>query len=199
MLAKTYWTMSGVTMGILLSWVLVTLPGSYASLVGGVDSKELQFTEEREAAALHFVKKHVPELVPLLEQLKRNNQAQYQREICAIFQVTEWLADLRDDDRRHNLELKIWIAENKANALITQLSTPLEEDRKRVEEGLQNLAKELVELEIQVLELKAEQLEKELSEVKDELGKTRETSDKKIKERYESLLDKAKIARTKST
>src|SRR6516164_74906 len=37
-----------------------------------------RFTEEREAAALCFVKKHLPELAPLLEQLKKNNNVQYQ-------------------------------------------------------------------------------------------------------------------------
>src|SRR5215470_14741413 len=52
-----------------------------------------RFTEEREAAALYFVKKHVPELLPILEQIKKNNVPQYEHEIREIFQVTEWLAD----------------------------------------------------------------------------------------------------------
>ena len=30
-----------------------------------------RFTEEREAAALHFVRKHCPELVPLLDEFKK--------------------------------------------------------------------------------------------------------------------------------
>ena len=31
-----------------------------------------RFTEEREAAALHFVRKHCPDLIPLLDDLKKN-------------------------------------------------------------------------------------------------------------------------------
>ena len=34
-----------------------------------------RFTEEREAAAIHFVKKQCPELMPLLEELKKANRA----------------------------------------------------------------------------------------------------------------------------
>jgi hypothetical protein len=155
-----------------------------------------RFSEEREAAALFFVNKHLPELLPLLEQLKKTNTAQYQRQIREVFQVTEMLADLREDDpKRYELELKVWKAENRANTLVAQLSTPNDEARKKVEAQLQDLAKELVELDMQVLELRAEQLDKELGEVKDELAKMRENTDKQVKDRYEGLLDKARRPR----
>src|SRR2546429_247786 len=39
-----------------------------------------RFTEEREAAALHFVKKHLPELLPLLTDLKKTNLSRYHQE-----------------------------------------------------------------------------------------------------------------------
>jgi hypothetical protein len=152
-----------------------------------------RFSEEREAAARFFVGKHLPELLPLLDQLKKNNPTQYLREVREIFQVTEMLADLREDDpKRYELELKVWKAENRANTLVAQLSTPEQEARKKVEAQLQELAKELVELDMQVLELRAEQLDKELGEVKDELAKMRDNTDKQVKERYEGLLDKAR-------
>src|SRR5262249_54432179 len=62
-----------------------------------------RFTEEREAAALFFLKKHVPEVLPLLDQLKKTNKPQYEREIREVFRVTEMLADLQDDPRRYDL------------------------------------------------------------------------------------------------
>src|SRR5438270_1337083 len=83
-----------------------------------------RFTEEREAAALFFVKKHLPELLPLLEGLQKNSRPQYEHEIRVIFHETELLADLRDDTQRYDLELKIWKAENKAHVLVARLSTP---------------------------------------------------------------------------
>ena len=89
-----------------------------------------RFTEEREAAALHFVRKHCPELVPLLDELKKNNRASYEQQLRETFQVTELFADLQDDTKRYDLELKIWKAENKALVLVARLATPKDEDRK---------------------------------------------------------------------
>jgi len=164
-----------------------------ASLLPDADPSALpRFTEEREAAARFFVKKHVPELLPLLDELKKNNATKYQQEIREIFQVTEMLADLQDDEKRHDLELKIWKSENKAHVLIARLSAPDEEERKKALAQLRDLARELVELDIQVLELKADQLDKELGEVKDELARAREQIEQNAKTRYENLLDKAK-------
>src|SRR5260370_17457573 len=130
------------------------------------DARSLpRFTEEREAAALCFVKKHLPELAPLLEQLKKNNNGQYQHEIREIFQATEWLADLQDDTKRYELELKIWKAENKAHMLAARLTTATEDEKKKLELELQALAKDLVELAVAILEGKAQQLATECGEV----------------------------------
>ena len=175
----------------LLCGVLV-LAGLSATVTSGSTASNLpRFTEEREAAALFFVKKHVPEVLPLLEELKKNNPAQYQQEIREVFQATEMFADLQDDPRLHELELKIWKTETKAHTLVAKLSTPKEE-RTKVEANLQEMARELVDLDIQVLELKADQLDKELGEVKDELARTKEQMDKSIKAKYDALLDQAK-------
>lgn len=171
--------------GVLVGLAAAIAPGSTAP-------EPPRFTEEREAAALCFIKKHVPEVLPLLDELKKNHPAQYQHEIRAVFQVTEMLADLQQDDpRRHDLELKIWKTETKAHALIAKLSAPKDESKK-IEARLQQLARELVDLDIQVLELRADQINKELTEVKEELAKAREQVDKNVKARYEGLLEQAK-------
>jgi hypothetical protein len=154
-----------------------------------------RFTEEREAAALHFVRKHCPELVPMLDELKRSNRTAYEQQVRETFQVTELLADLQDDPKRHGLELKIWKAENKALVLVAKLATPKEEERKAVEQDLQTVAKELVELEVQSLEHRTTVLEQELSTAKDELSKARDNFDRTVKERYEGLLEKARKKR----
>ncbi len=151
-----------------------------------------KFTEEREAAALHFVRKHCPDLVPLLDDLKKTNRAAYELQIRETFQVTELLADLQDDPKRHELELKIWKAENKALVLVAKLATPKEEDRKAVEEQLLALAKELVELDVQSLEHRVEVLRTELNAAKDDLAKFRDNFDRTVKDRFESLLEKAR-------
>lgn len=151
-----------------------------------------RFTEEREAAALHFVRKHCPDLVPLLDGLKQANRAAYERQVRETFQVTELLADLQDDPKRHELELKIWIAENKALVAVAKLATAKDDDRKRAEEQLQALAKELVALDVRALEHRVEVLGTELSSAKDELAKFRENLDRAAKDRFEALLERAK-------
>jgi phage shock protein A len=154
-----------------------------------------RFTEEREAAALHFVRKHCPELSPLLEELKKSSRPAYEQQIRETFQVTELLADLQDDTKRYELELKIWKAENKAMVLVARLATPKEDDRKAIEEQLHVLAKELVDLEIQSLEHRVEVLTQELTGAREELTKAKESVDRTTKERFESFLEKARKKR----
>jgi hypothetical protein len=185
----------GLVLGFLAGfcWVARIQAGA---ILPEVEPRSLpRFTEEREAAAVCFVKKHLPDLMPLLEHLKKNNAKQYEHEVREIFQATEWLTDFQDDAKRYDLELRIWKAENKAHILAAKLSTPAEEERKQLETQLLSLAKELIELDVQVLELKADQLDKELGEVKDELAKARENGEKQVKERYDQLLEKAKKRR----
>ena len=151
-----------------------------------------RFTEEREAAAMFFVRKHCPELVPLLEELKKGSRPAYEQQIRETFQVTELLADLQEDSKRYELELKIWKAENKAMVLVGRLATPKEEDRKAIEEQLKSLAKELVDLEVQSLEHRVEILDRELTGTKEELSKARDSTERTAKEKFEGFLERRK-------
>jgi hypothetical protein len=150
-----------------------------------------RFSEEREAAAQFFVKKHCPELLPLLEELKKNSRSQYEQQVREVFQLTEMLAEI-GDERRHDLELRIWKTENKAFVAVARLATAKDEERKTIESQLHRLAKDLVELEIQSLEIQAGQLEKEFLETKAEVVRLKENLDKVSKERVDQLLEKAK-------
>jgi hypothetical protein len=187
MRTSLFWptTMASLAVGGLLGWWA-------ASRGAGARAGENlpRFTEEREAAARFFVKKHLPDLLPLLEQLKKSAPERYRREVRDIFHATELLADLSDDAPRHDLELKIWIAENRAQILIARLSTPAEDERKKVQGQLHELARQLVHLDIDVLDLKAERLDRELGEVKDEVARIRENRDKYIKDRYDGLVQR---------
>lgn len=151
-----------------------------------------RFTEEREAAALHFVKKHLPDLVPLLDDLKKNSRTVYELQIRETFQVSELLADIQDDPKRYELELKIWKAENKALVLVAKLATAKDDARKAVEDQIQALAKELVELELQTLEHRVAVLQTELASAKEDLNKFRDNIERNTKDRFEALLEKAK-------
>src|SRR6266852_3483297 len=100
------WTIArGLMLGLVVEIYCVS-SAQAGAVLPEVEARALpRFTEEREAAALCFVKKHLAELVPLLEQLKKNNVKQYEHEIREIFQATEWLTDFQEDAKRYDLEL----------------------------------------------------------------------------------------------
>jgi len=176
-----------LTVGVacLLAWKAV-----YAQTENAAVGKLPRFTETREAAAIHFVKKHLAEMLPVLDQLKKSNQPQYEREIRFIFEITEILADLEDDAPRHNLELRIWIAENRAQLLLARLGAAGDEKRKTIHLQLQELANQLVDLDANYLELKAEQLDRDLAQVRDQISRIRERREQFVKERYHELLQR---------
>ena len=151
-----------------------------------------RFTEERAAAALAFVHKHLPELGPVLELLRKDRPERYQREIREIFQETEVLAELRDDPKRHDLELTYWKTENRAFLLAARLARSSPEDRPKLQEQLAGLARNLVDLDLQGLQLKAARLESDLARTKETIAKARETVDQQAKTRLEMLMNKAK-------
>jgi hypothetical protein len=188
----TYWTATAVGMigGFALgSWLAGGL-FAHASMARPEGDKLPRFTEEREAAALFFVKKHLPELLPVLTELKKSSSSQYEREIREIFNDTEMLSEISDDATRYELELKIWKTENRAHLLVAKLSTPSEEARQKLKDQIMEMARDLISLDLKILEAKADQLDKELGEVKDEMAKITENKDKMAKERFESLLEK---------
>jgi len=151
-----------------------------------------RFTEEREAAALHFVRKHSPELVPLLDELSKSYRSQYERQISEIFQVTEMLADMRDDMARYNLELKIWKTENRAWLLVAKLANARPDERKPIEDSLLDLARELVALDVRNLEMQSEAVERELNSLRGELNRLRENVERSTRDRYDLLLAQVK-------
>jgi hypothetical protein len=181
---------AGLTLAWLLGEAVSTGPAR-----GEAKAEAPRFTEEREAAALFFVRKQLPELVPVLEELQKNNPKRYQQEIGTIFQATEFFAELRGNPRRYDLELKTWKTENRAFLVLARMATGSEAERKVLEPQLQDLTRELVDLDILGLKLKAEQLTKELADVNAALTQSQQTADKQARERFEALMEKLKRAK----
>jgi hypothetical protein len=179
--------------GAMFALAVQTATGSSTPIVP--DDILPRFTEEREAAALCFLRKNAAELLSLLERLKKDNPTRYQHEIRAVFQVAEMLADLEQDPQRHDLELQIWKIESKAHAIASRLPNQTEVDRRKSEAELQKMARQLVDLDTRVLELKAEQTEKELGEIREELSKARDQGPARAKARYDSLIEQGRKRR----
>ena len=150
-----------------------------------------RFTEEREAAALHFIRKHSPDLLPLLDDLAKAQRPRYEQQICEIFQVTELLAELRDQPRRHELELRIWKTENRAFMLVARYGRMSDDDKRQTEVRLQELARELADYDVQALEIQAEELESDLAAVKADLSQAREGLERRMRARLDVWLEQA--------
>ncbi len=169
--------------------LLITTVSAASPVVAGPPRSSLpRYTEEREAASLYFVKKHLPELLPVLDQLRKTQPTHYQLEIREIFQVAEMLAELLDDPQRHELELKIWKTANRANILLARLDAQSESEQKKTKRQLEELSRELTHLDIQVLEVQVEHLEKELTSLKQELVRVREQANVETRARVERWL-----------
>jgi hypothetical protein len=152
-----------------------------------------RFTEEREAAAVQFARKHVPELQPLLDKLKSADVKKYREEICEIFQTAEFLGELRDQDpKRHDLELDIWKTQTRSLILVAKVGQAADEEKPKLLEELQDAAKKLVDLDMQVLRLRVGELEKELTDAREQLAKGEEKREALNKERYQKLFEQAK-------
>jgi hypothetical protein len=151
------------------------------------------FSEEREAAALHFIKKHGAELLPILERLKIADAKKYQTEICEIFQVSEWLTDMRaEDEKRYALELDVWKTETRSLILVAKLAGLKEEERDAHKAEISEVAAKLVDLDMQIMRLRIEQLEKELGEARDGMARMDEQRESLVKDRASRLIEEAK-------
>lgn len=157
-----------------------------------------RFTEEREAAALHFVRKHLPELVPPLDELKRASRPAYEQQVRETYQVTEYLADLRDDPDRYDLELKVWKAENRAQVLAARAVTTAGDEKAVAETRLREAARELADLDVKAAEYRVQVLERELGAARTALAKAKDDPDRAAREKYDGLLERAKKRRAGS-
>jgi hypothetical protein len=151
------------------------------------------FSEEREAAALHFVKKHAAELLPVLEKLKTSDPKKYQAEVCELFQTCEWLTDMRhEDEKRYNLELDVWRTETRSLLLVARLAGLKEDERDKHKAEVEECARKLIDLEMLIMKHRIETLEKELGEARDEFTKAEEQKENLVKDRFSKLVEEAK-------
>lgn len=84
--------------------------------------RELGITPEREAAALTFARNNAPELVELLDFLRKNRTRQYRRAILDLFRTSERLATIQErEPARYSAELKMWKAKARIELLVARL------------------------------------------------------------------------------
>ena len=82
----------------------------------------LDFTPERQAAAIAFARRHHPELARLLVRLKRTESAEYQRAIRALLRTNDHLAQVRQRNaKQYERELRAWKLKSRIQLLVAQI------------------------------------------------------------------------------
>lgn len=144
--------------------------------------------EGKESAAIRFVELHVPEMIPLLHHLKTTDQQRYEQEITDIYQITQLLKKIRSNEKRHELELNLWVTQNKAQILVAQLSVSPQTVQPKAIRQLRDLAGTLVRLNKQILELREKEIESELADVRSVLESLRRNRDEHIQKEMNEFL-----------
>ena len=152
------------------------------------------FTEEREAAAMTFVRANHPELALLLEQLKLSDNAEYQRAIRELFHSSEKLAQLQErNPRRYPMELATWKLNSRIQLLVARLSMSADP---KIEDELRQALRQQLELRKASLNDDRERLETRLAELNEQLGQARPRSGAYVEQRMAKLLGEASRSRS---
>ena len=122
------------------------------------------FTEEREAAALVFARKHNPDVMKLLSHLKKTHRDQYERTIRELFKTSEHLAHLRErDPKEADLALKGWITHSQIHLLASQLARN-PDDAEDIKKKLKATFEHIVEIQLAQSALQIQKLKQNLQQ-----------------------------------
>lgn len=134
------------------------------------------FMPEREAAAMAFVRRHHPELAPLLENLKKTDLREYHRAIGALAAASQRLANIQQrNPALYERELREWKLKSHIQLLVAQIRmTPADETlrqmlRKSLVEQLELRKAKLIEERGRLAE-RVEKMDQQIREMKHDLA-----------------------------
>lgn len=100
------------------------------------------FTEEREAAALVFVRREQPEFAAIVERLKSARPEEYRQAIRELFHTSELLSTVREVDADlHAIQLREWKTRSRLQLLLARYGmSPSPELKSEIREALREQA-----------------------------------------------------------
>lgn len=144
------------------------------------------FTAEREAAALVFVRQHHPQLLDLLESLKKKNPARYQDAIRDLFQTSESLTELRGrGEGRYQLALEAWKLRSRSEVLAAKLKLGADSSR---EKELREVLAAQIDAQIRQQEMELDQLRQRSEKIEQSIVRLRGNRSKQVEARYRALV-----------
>jgi HEPN domain-containing protein len=143
---------------------------------------------KRVKALMKFAKKHHPEILPLMQVLKKNSPKRYQR---VIFGLDREIRSLERIQQRsadaYEVALKQWVNRSKVRLLSAQVSTADSVDQvKKIRRQIRRLLKQNQTLRIKALEDDLKQAQARTKRITELLDDLRKNGDAAIEEKIET-------------
>jgi hypothetical protein len=152
-------------------------------------------TPEREAAAITFVRQHHAELVNLLNQLKESKPAEYQTAIRELFQTSERLAQLREQDpQRYELELAAWEVKSRLQLLAARSTMSAD---KSFEDQLHTALVEQADLRLKLMRLERDRTADRLAKLNKNIEQYEANQASEVRLQFDRLLKRISGSRDK--
>jgi len=166
-----------------------------AAKAAELTDKAMAMTPEREAAALTFAKRHHPELVRLLEQLKGMDVSGYKVAITDLFRTSERLAKLQPrQPERYQTELELWKIDSRLRLLAARSSAGMND---ALRDEMLTLLTQRNAIRLAQMRFEQDRLAARLKRL-DETIETLETTSQEIADRELAKLLKSVNNRTKT-
>lgn len=146
-------------------------------------------TPGREAAVMTFVQENHPDLEALLVYLKRNRPADYAKAIRELFNVSERLARVQEqDENRYELELAQWKLQSRIRLLVARLRMEQSDELRR---QLREALSQQVEVQIKILQGQRDRLADRLERLDAKLERLGENRQEEVEAQFKSLTSAA--------
>jgi hypothetical protein len=150
-------------------------------------------TPEREAAAITFVRQYHHELVDLLNQLKETKPAEYQSTIRELFQISERLAQLREQDpQRYELELAAWKIKSRIQLLAARSTMSAD---KSFEDQSHEAIVELWDVRLKLMKLERDRTAERLEKLDKNIEQFQASQSAEIQRQFDRLLKQISTSR----
>jgi len=148
-----------------------------------------EFTPEREAAALTFVRQHHPELARILPALKDRQGGEYKRAIRELFRTSERLAQLRQrNPERYEIELKLWKLHSRVQVLAAKVQM---NPNAKVEKELRQALDAYTQARLERLTQEREKLQSRIDTIDSRMEQVRRDHERQVDQQIRSLLESA--------
>ncbi|RMG34672.1 MAG: hypothetical protein D6725_13855 [Planctomycetota bacterium] len=151
----------------------------------------IEITPAREAAALTFAREHHPELVRLLQALRKVDRQQYLKAVRELYRQSERLARMKErGDWRYDLALQSWIVDSRLQVLSARYATTEDE---RLLPRIRELIRERRMLQLQTMVRERERLESRLKKLNEAIDRLNADMDRSVEDELQRVVRKARM------